>query len=283
ARAWIAAWSARERRAAAERELELARRIARVTERGAALGVFTGPELADARAFLAEIDVRRSTVEGEVVQAGSALAKATARTGAVVADGALPEVPLPPPSARGELIARARALPAVAARQLEARAARARAVEERAARGPQLLVGAEVFRDEPGALVAGLTLGVQLPHDRGQREAREATLEARVADAEATRLAAQAASDLEHALHEVDHTAEVLAKLRDLLVPAADDAAARRRRAHELGESTIVELLSAQRTAVLAHARLTDAQAAHAWARIEAWLLLEASSPGGGR
>ena len=148
-------------------------------------------------------------------------------------------------------------------------------------RETHVIVGAEAFRDEPEALVTGLMLGIALPHDRGQRERREAELAARLADAEATQLVARAVIELEDALHEVAHTHEVLVKLRDQLVPAAEDAAARRKRAHELGESTIVELLATQRTALLARARLTDAEAKHAWARISAWLLLEATRPAG--
>lgn len=279
ASAWIAAWRARERRAVAEREYELAKTILAVTERGVSLGVFTAPELADAKAFLAEADLRRTDAEGELAHDGFELAKATARAGSLFADGALPAVPLPAADVTRQLLARAKQMPAVAAKRLAARASRARAAEERALRKPQLILGGEMFRDEPGGLVAGVTLGVSWPHDRGQREAREAELEARLADAEAAQLVARSASELESALHEVEHTAESLAKLR-VLVPAADDAATRRQRAVEIGESTIVELLAARRTALLARARLTDAEAAHAWARIEAWLLLEAT---GGR
>jgi outer membrane protein TolC len=281
AAAWIAAWTARERHVAADHELGIAREIVRVTERGLAMGVFTEPEVADAKAFLAEAELRRTDADGEIVHAGFTLARAMARPGALHAGGDLPAPPLPPATATDELLARARRMPAVAARLLSARVARARAVEERVTRGTQVILGAEIFRDEPGAMVAGLTLGVALPHDRGQREAREAELEARLADAEATQLVAQAVTELEDALHEVEHTQEVVDKLRDQLVPAADDAAARRQRAHELGESTIVELLAARRTALLARARLTDARARHAWARIAAWLLLEASNTEG--
>jgi len=279
ASAWIAAWRARERSVVAEREYELAKTILAVTERGVSLGVFTAPELADAKAFVAEADLHRTDAEGELAHDGFELAKATARAGSLRADGALPAVPLPAADATRQLVARARQMPAVAAKRLAARASRARAAEERALRKPQLILGGELFRDEPGGLVAGVTLGVSWPHDRGQREAREAELDARVADAEAAQLIARSASELESALHEVQHTAESLAKLR-VLVPAAEDAATRRQRAVEIGESTIVELLAARRTALLARARLTDAEAAHAWARIEAWLLLEAT---GGR
>ncbi|MDX2091390.1 MAG: TolC family protein [Kofleriaceae bacterium] len=279
AAAWIAAWSARERQLITEREYELARAIADVTARGLAAGVYIAPELADAQAFLAETDLRRTDVEGEVMHAGFTLARAMARTGSVRANGALPTAPLPPLLTTEELRVRARAMPAVAATRLSARVARARAAEEKATRATQVIVGAEAFRDEPEALVTGLTVGLALPHDRGERAHREALLAARLADAEAAQRVARAVTELEDALHEVEHTHEVLVKLRDQLVPAAEDAAARRKRAYELGESTIVELLSAQRTALLARARLTDAEAKHAWARITAWLLLEATRP----
>lgn len=277
ASAWIAAWRARERRVTAEREYELASSIVSVTERGVRAGVFTAPELADAKAYLAEADVRRTDAEGEVTHEGFELARATARTGALLADGPLPVIPLPPATSHAQLVARARAMPAVTAKLVAARASRARAAEERATRRASLIVGAEIFRDEPGGLAVGLTAGIALPHDRGQREARQHELEAQLAEAEATQLVARGISELESALHEVQHTGEVLAKLRDVLVPAAEEAAARRQRAVEVGESTIVELLAARRTALLARARLTDAEAAHVWARIEAWLLLEAT------
>jgi outer membrane protein TolC len=79
ARAWIDAWVAREQRAVVEREHELARSSAEVTERGLAAGVFTAPELADAKAFLAEADVRRTDIEGEITRAGFVLARAMAK------------------------------------------------------------------------------------------------------------------------------------------------------------------------------------------------------------
>lgn len=280
AAAWIVTWRARERRAVADREYDLAREILGITERGRAAGVFTAPEVADAKTFMAEVDLRRTDAEGELAQAGFELAKAMGRTGKVEPARALPAAPLPASDVATELVARAATLPRVAAKRLVARVERARAAEERSTRRAQLVVGAEAFRDEPGGFVAGITLGVALPHDRGEREAREAELASRIAEAEASQLSVEAVSQLESALHEVAHTEEVLVKLRDQLVPAADEAATQRQRALEVGEGTLVELLMARRTALQARARLTDARAAHAWARIEAWLLLESTTGG---
>ncbi|MGE0398258.1 MAG: TolC family protein [Kofleriaceae bacterium] len=277
ASAWIDSWAARARLANAERDLVLARSIAQATERGGNVGAFTAPELADARAFVAEAVARRVDAEGTVADTAFELAATTHHQGRILAEGSLPAPKITARSDWPELVARARRLPAVAARRLVARADRARAIEERATRGRQLVLGGELLRDGPGALSAIVTFGVTLPHDRGEREAELAIADANEADGQADGLAARGALELERALHDVEHTGELLAILERQLVPAADDAARQRTRAFELGETTVVELLAAQRTALAAHARASDAQAAHAWARVRAWLLLDAT------
>jgi len=277
ASAWIDSWAARARLASAERDLVLARSIADATTRGASAGAFTAPEIADARAFVAEALARRIDAAGAVTDAGFALAATTHRPRIVGADGPLPAPEIAAPAAWPELVARAHRLPEVAARRLVARAERVRAVEERASRRPQLVLGGELVRDAPGALTAIASIGVLLPHDDGAREAGLALVEARDADGLADGLAARGALALDRALHDVEHTGELLAALERELGPAADDAAQRRARAFAVGETTVVELLAAQRTALAAHARISDAQAAHAWARVRAWLLLAAT------
>ncbi|MGN6105839.1 MAG: TolC family protein [Kofleriaceae bacterium] len=276
AAAWIEGWAARSRLEIAASDLELAREVLRVTERGAAAGALLAPEVADARTFVAEIEVARIDAEGRLTEASFRLATVIGLTSAAEIQGDLPAPPMPGPMSAEALVARARAMPRVAARRLAARASRARAAEERAVRSRQLIVGAELSRDAPDGLLAGVTLGLSLPFDRGQREAREAEIDAAVAERDADALARAAASELAIALHEVEHTGELLAKIRDVLVPAAEDAATRRQRAYQAGATTLVELLAAQRTAVAARGRLADARAAHAWARIQAWLLLQA-------
>ena len=253
----------------------LARSIAEVTERGAAAGAFTGPELADARAFVAEATVRRIDAEGMVADAAFTLAATTGRNGRVLAEGPLPAPAVPSAETWPVLVERARSLPAVTARRLAARADRARAIEEHRSRGHQLVLGGELLRDGPGALAAIATIGISFPHDRGEREVALALADAVEADGQADGLAVRAAVDLARVLHDVEHTGEVLAVLEQSLVPAADDAARRRKRAFELGETTVVELLTAQRTALAAHAQIADARARHAWARVRAWLLIQ--------
>lgn len=277
ASAWIESWAAGERLASAERDLALARSLEQVMARGRELGAFTAPELADARAFVAEAETRRIDAEGAVADTSFALASALERRGRVFATGELPNPEVSAPGTWDELLARARNLPAVTARRLAARAARIRAVEQRATTGPHLLLGAEMRRDGPGAAISLATIGVTIPHDRGQREAAFADAEARVQDGEAIGLAARGVIELERALHEVEHTREMLDVLVTTLVPAAELAASSRSRAFEVGETTIVELLAARRTALAASTRVGEARAAHAWARVRAWLLLQAT------
>ncbi|MEZ4359433.1 MAG: TolC family protein [Kofleriaceae bacterium] len=277
ASAWIESWRVRALLASAERDLALARRLSDVTTRGGAVGTFTAPELADARAFVAEAVARRVDAEGLVADAAFELAATTHRRGRVLAEGDLPAPAIARRAQWPELVERARRLPAVAARRLIARAERARALEERAVRGRQLLLGGELLRDGPGALSVVASVGLTLPHDRGGREAALALADAAEAEGQAEGQAARGALELERALHDVEHTGELLAVLETELVVAADEAAQARTRAFELGETTVVELLAARRTALAAHARVSDAQAAHAWARVRAWLLLEAT------
>jgi cobalt-zinc-cadmium efflux system outer membrane protein len=277
ASAWLDSWAARARLAAAERDLALARSVADAITRGGAAGAFTTPEIADARAFLAEAVARRIDVEGMVADAGYALAAATGRGGRALAEGDLPHPALPDAARWPALVARATRLPAVEARRLAARAEQVRAIEEQAGRAPQIVLGGEVVRDGPGAWSAIARVGVALPHDRGEREAAFARAEARDLAGQAEALARRGAVELERALHDVEHTGELLAALERELVPAADQAATLRTRAFAVGETTVVELLASQRTALAAQGRVSDARATHAWARVRAWLLIQAT------
>ncbi len=277
AASWIAGWAARERLAAATRDRELARAFVALSERARTAGALTAHELADAQAFLAEKELQSLDAEGEVADAAFATARSAGRTTAIASAGELPTPDLPSEDTWDGLVGRVRTAPAATARRIVARAARARAAEERTVRRPQLVLGASVDRDGPGALVTGVTIGIAWPHDRGEREAHAAETTARLAEADAEMLASRAAIELAAALHEVEHTGAVVDEVVARLVPATESAAALRQRAFDAGEATIVELLAARRAANAAHLRATDARAAHAWARVRALLLLEAS------
>lgn len=277
AASWIAAWAARERVAATQLDRELAQAMVAFSERAERAGALTAPEVADARAFLAEAELVHLEAEGSLDDAGFATAKALGIGTSVAATGELPAVALPEPAAWHDLVAAVKRSPEATARQVAARAAKARAAEEAAQRGTQLLLGGSIGRDGPGALVGFVTVGVALPFDRGEREVQAAESAAHIAIADAAQLTARAAAELALVFHEVDHSGRVLAEIEGRLVPTTTEAATRRQRAFELGEATMLEVLSAQRAANAARRRLTDARATHAWARVHAWLLLEAT------
>jgi cobalt-zinc-cadmium efflux system outer membrane protein len=277
ARAWVDLWAAQRVLAQAEREAKIADELQRLVARAAALGAATRADTADARAFVAEARLAVINAEGEVHDRGLELARevTSPRLDPMTASGDLPSPPLPEPFDRGALVARAADLPLVARQHLAARAERARAVEEQAARGTVLQLGVALQRDAPGGLVlSGLVRITPSLFDRGERE--RGVLAAEAARLEGEQRAGQLAAQVEIAmtLHEVEHTAEVRAELRDQLVPASREGADARRRIFAAGEATLPEVLQSERTAIAAESRLQRAWAMNAWSRVKLWLLL---------
>jgi outer membrane protein TolC len=277
ARTWIDAAGAAASLTRATEEVELSRTIAATTARAAAAGAITAPERADADALLAEAETRRLDAEGRLADATFMLGAAIGAAAPTRATGELPAPPLPAAADLPRLLDAAADLPAARARALEAAALRARAREERAIRGPELVLGLELASDPGGdrriTAVAGLNLPV---HDRGERERAEASAEALRLDGEAAALGRRNRFALGQALHDVEHTGELLEQVERRLVPASTEAARLRRLAFERGESTVLEVLAAERAAVTSQRLLIDARAAAAWARTRAWLLLTA-------
>jgi len=91
---------------------------------------------------------------------------------------------------------------------------------------------------------------------------------------EAEEAAALAATELARALHEVEHTGEILEATEKELLPAAEASARLREASMRAGETTVLEVLVARRGWAAARAKLTRARAAHAWASVKLWLLL---------
>lgn len=275
ARVWIDSWAAGEALAHAQAARDVAARLVEVTARGRAAGAATAPELADARALLASARTAVLDTEGRARDAGYALGAAIGADGPRRASGGLPAVEVPDDA--GAQIAATEHLPAVRARRIAALAARARALEARRLRAPELLVGGELTLDPGGDHRVSATLGLAWPaYDRGEREQAEARAEATALDGEAAELARRARFALAQALHDVAHTQELLDEVERELLPAVEDAAQRRRRAFELGESTVLEVLSAERAAIAGRQTALEARAGRAWARVHAHLLLAA-------
>jgi outer membrane protein TolC len=276
AQAWIEAWAAQSALADARQEAEIAGELADRTGRAAEQALLTRADAADAAAYRAEARQLALAVEGEVTDLGFRLAAETGRPPVALAPaGDLPSPVLPPSAEWPALVERAGGLPDVAARALLARAEAARAVEARAARGTQLTLGARWQRDNLGESVVYGQVGLTLPlFDRGEREAAAAAAGAARARGEAEDLARAAAVGLARALHEVEHTGEVLAELEGGFLPASATALRLREVALRAGDATVLEVLVARRSAAAARARVNRAKAAHAWAQVKVWLLL---------
>lgn len=277
ARAWIDLWAAELAEKLSQEELALATELSDRTRRAAERAALTRADAAEADAYLAEARLLALSVEGEVTDLGLALARAVSRPmpEPLATVGQLPTPDVPERGAWPGLLAAAAALPAPRALRLSAEAERARAVEARAARGLELTLGAMAQRDAAGRDAVFATVGLNLPlFERGAREAAPRAAEAVRLDGAATDAARAAATDLARALHEVEHTGEVLRAVERGLVPAALESARLREAALRAGDATVLEALVSRRAAVQARARAIRALAAFAWARVRASLLL---------
>lgn len=276
AQAWIDLWAAQASLSDAHQEAALAAALAERTERGAAAALLTRADAADAASYRAEARLFALSVEGEATDLGFRLARETARPPvALETAGELPEPVLPAPTEWPALVALAAELPDVVARRLVARAEAARAAEVRAARGSALSFGVAVSRDNLREYVGFVQLGVTVPvFDHGEREAAPLVAAAVRGEREAEDARLAAAAELARSLHEVEHTQEILEELKRGFLSASAEAARLREVAFGAGDTTVVEVLVARRTAVAAVARLNRARAAHAWARVKVWIQL---------
>lgn len=282
ARAWIDLWAAEHVVEEARREETIARELERLVERAAVLGAMTRADLAEAGAYHAEARIAVLSAEGEVFQRGLALGRELALSEPLPlhTSGDLPSPSIPAEDRRPEYLVRVDGLPAVTLRDLQARAARARDLEELAARGTLAQLGAVVQRDAPGGLVVSGLARVTIPiFERGERERAGVRAEAARLEGEHRDALIGARVEIALGFHEVSHSAEVLAVLRDDLAPASRQAAETRRRIFEHGGATLLEVLQSDRAAVAAASRLWRVQAEHAWARTKLWLLLAALAP----
>ncbi|UQA58707.1 TolC family protein [Polyangium aurulentum] len=282
ARAWIDLWAAQRTLEVARREAALGGDFARLVDKALAASAATKADAADARAYHAEARLVVIGAEGEVFERGLELSRALA-AGAepVAAGGDLPSPALPARATWPGAVRRASALPSVQKKALAAEAERARDAEERAARGTVLSLGVAVQRDSPGGFVAYGALGLTLPtFNRGERERSVTAARAAQLEGDKQREAADAAADLAMALHEVEHTQEVLDALQNEILPALDEGLAARVRIFEGGEGTILEVVQARRNAAAARGRLERARAENAWAKVKVFLLLAAMDAG---
>lgn len=275
--AWIELWGAEQVLAEAIREDGVAGELEERVAKAQSLGAVTRADLADARAFHAEIRALTIAARGEVAQRGLFLAQQMGENPVApfATDGSLPEPPLPSTPDQRALLDRVDTLPAVLVAEMAARAQRGREVEERSARGTVLSLGIAGQRDAPGGLVLSGVARLSFPlFDQGERERGVLAAEAERLQGEREQAFIQSRHDLASSIQEVEHTAALHAQLRDDLVPAAREGAETRRRLFQGGGTTMVEVLQSDRVAISALSRLHRAAAAHAWAKVRLWMLL---------
>ncbi len=275
------AWVALRR---AEVELTIVDEVARVahdladhTAIAVRRGVLTGVDGADAEAFAAEADALSLAAEGVRVLAQLALARAmgTGDAGSLSAAGAAPAPSVPDPIAIERALRDVEHRPRVVAARLAAIAIRARDAELVAASGTRLDADLMVYRESPAGLIIFPQLGLSFPTaDLAARDRSIVEEEATLADGTAEAAHADALREAYEVAHEVEHSRATFTLISTSLVPAVERLASLRVRQLEVGETTVLAALDAQRRLLRARAELAAAEADRTWAEVRAWLLL---------
>ena len=276
AHAWLQLAEAQKLLTAAETERNLAAELQQVTQKAAARGALTAADAAEARAFAGEAELRAVFYEGEVHDRAADLARLCALPAAPLpqATGVPPAVTLPDAAQWLQLVASAGDLPGAQSRQLHADAERERMAETRALHASTLQAGALLQRDGAGNMQALATLGIRWSaFDHGQRATAVAAEQVARAEGEAAQASLEGGHVLAMAWHEVEHSREREAVLRQKIVPAVDEVLRLREAAFARGAATVFEVLRARRDRSEANRRLMEAETERIWAEIKAWLL----------
>ncbi len=291
AHGWLLLAEAQKLLQASQAEQALAGELQQITQKAAQRGALTAADAAEARAFTGEAELRAVFYEGEVHDRAAELARQCAlpTTPLPEATGKTPVVTLPEAAVWLQLVTRAADLPDARTRQLQADAERSRAAEARSQHASTLQVGGLFQRDALGDMQALATVGIRwAAFDHGQRAAAVAAEQVVRAEGEAAQASHDGAHLLAMAWHEVEHSREREAVLRQKILPAVEDLVRLREQAFARGAATVFEVLRARRDRSEAFRRLTEAETERVWAEMKAWLLHEAmneraESPGGGQ
>jgi outer membrane protein TolC len=279
ARSWIDLHATEAVLAGVRAEVALAQELTALVAKARKAEAATSADAELAKTFLAEARLLALDVEGEQFERALGLAAELGEpAGTLTCAGALPALEVPVFAQPGDLVRLTAGLPFVRVQRLRAQAERARAAEERALRGTHLALGLSALRDGAGAVVAAGTIQLTLPvFDRGGREAGLRAAEAARSEGEATRAQTFALVELRRTIHEVEHTGEIVTLLERELEPSAAEAARLTERLFASAEVPLTEVLLARRATLSAHARVERARAAHAWARVRAFLTTQAA------
>jgi outer membrane protein TolC len=283
AHAWIMLHAAEQELALARQELALARARVERIEAGRVAGVSTRMHVAEARADAAELQALVTELSGLVHDLGLVLAR---ETGAdterpLRTRGAPPELVLPDEDELRQRFAAVDQLPAVAVERLRARALRAVSVEEQASRGHQMYAGVAAQREGSGDVALLGVVGASFAGDRGQRQRAMMAAEARHAEARSEQRALELHAALSTVLHDLHHARERVEILREQVLPSFAELETAQTTAVDAGEGTEPELLLARRRRIAVARRLVEAEGELVWARVQAWLFLEAFAAAG--
>jgi outer membrane protein TolC len=255
--AWFDRRAAEARLVQADEALVAARSDAAAVQTAVTAGAADAADVAEHRAFVAEMVLFHLDAEGACFDAGLRLGRAVGIASEVGTSGPLPATlasRLPP----HELAAQA----AVAS-------AEAAAVMAKNATVPVIDVGVSAQIDDPDTSFAFARLGLTLPALDGDPVGRTAARAARTnaqADAEQARRTREVL--VRGLMHELVHTEEVLDITAHELVPAARDRLRLAEQRRALGDGSIREVLRARRGVIEAVARWHDAENDHERARL---------------
>lgn len=277
ARAWVDLRATERISALTREERALAERLLGYTQAAFEARVLTRADLAEARRFVGEVEVRQAQIEGNRHDLGLQLAASSGLdpTTPLATRGPAPRPVLPDDAVLARRLSKARELPQGVAARLEGTAARARAVEARANRGMQLTVGAAALQDGPRELVVQGVVGLSIPaFDRGQAETSRARTVAGLAEADAEQADRALRSELARIVHDLHHTEEMHRRLATELVPTLTDLVEAREALRSVGEVTVFEVVTARRLLLDARTSLARVEGELAWAELVAWLYL---------
>jgi cobalt-zinc-cadmium efflux system outer membrane protein len=255
-------------------------------ERALSAGVGTAVPLAEARALLAELRQSRLDLEGDEFSAATQLSLSLGRAPGpepLRTAGPMPEPSLPEEPEIRDRITNVDAAPDLVVERLRETAAHARAVEASAQYAPVLTLGAQGEHSALGPWVIFGVTGVTFD-GFGQRHrwSSFAEGEAAGASAETTSARLRVHAELEEAVHELRHSAEVVRVLEEQTLPALRALVASLERAVALGEATRFALIAARDRELAAVGSAYRAHGAVTWAKVHLWLLLAELAVGDG-
>jgi len=279
ASAWVALFTHERLLVELAQQLADAQASSATMERAATSGVRTRADVAEAQAFAAEIEISLLAAEASATEARHVLAEAmgVAPDPGLATAGEPPAPELPSLEALRQGYADVDALPEIEARRLSALAMHLHADEVAAQFAPQLQLGIQLQNEAPSGFsafgIAALTFGLA---DLGARSRAAALGEAEREEASIDTERVAAHRELEHAVHEVEHSRQEAEAVTLRLVPSLEALVAARDAALRAGAGTVFELVIARRRLAEARARSILAAGARTAAEIHAWLLLQA-------